>query len=179
VIDVRPNPTNARRLIECLQALARRFSIAERADISCCGITVAQAATLAALRDEHGLRLGTLGQRLGISASTLTRNLARLRERGLVATITDTSDRRASLVVLTNAGRRAAEEVARQEDAFARSIVERLGDADTESALTALTQLLGAVRSATEGCCPGAFDHLMASPPWPERRNDNDGHETP
>jgi hypothetical protein len=24
-----------------------------------------------------------------------------------------------------------------------------------------LADLLGAVREATEGCCPGAFDHLM------------------
>jgi DNA-binding MarR family transcriptional regulator len=170
----RPDPPTARRLIDCLQALARRFSIAERADISCCGITVAQAATLAALRHEKGLRLGTLSQRLGISASTLTRNLVRLRERGLVSTEADSSDRRASVVMLTDAGRIAAEEVALQEEAFARSIVEQLGESGSEAALRALERLLGAVCSATERCCPGAFDHLMNSPPWPERRGCSD-----
>jgi len=36
----------ARRLLENIRALVRRFSLAERADMSCCGMTVAQAATL-------------------------------------------------------------------------------------------------------------------------------------
>ena len=176
--DERPGHQSPRRLLECLQALARRFSIAERADISCCGITVAQAATLAALSDEEGLRLGTLSRRLGISPSTLTRNLVRLRERGLVETSTDSSDRRASLIELSEAGRLAAERVAQQEEDLARSIVERLGETETEAALTALERLLGAVRSATEQCCPGAFDHLMASPPWPKRSRCTDDHQT-
>jgi DNA-binding MarR family transcriptional regulator len=173
----RTDCSTAARLLECLQALAKRFSIAERADISCCGITVAQAATLGALRGKSGLRLGALSRLLGISASTLTRNLDRLRERGLISTITDPSDRRASLVVLTESGRRAADGVARQEAAFARSILEHLGEPRAEDSLVALERLLAAVRSATEGCCPGAFDHLMASPPWPERRLTANGHE--
>jgi len=40
----------ARRLLENIRALVRRFSLAERADMSCCGMTVAQAATLEAQR---------------------------------------------------------------------------------------------------------------------------------
>ena len=82
--DVNTNEdAQARRLREAIRALVRRFSLAERADMSCCGMTVAQAATLEALSD-GGLRLSDLGKRLGIAPSTLTRNLTRLEERGLI-----------------------------------------------------------------------------------------------
>ena len=84
----------ARRLRESIRTLVRRFSLAERADISCCCMTVAQAATLEALADGD-LRLGDLGKRLGITASTLTRNLARLEERGLMERVADPGDGRA------------------------------------------------------------------------------------
>ena len=154
----------ARRLLEGIRALVRRFSLAERADISCCGMTVAQAATLQAL-SEGDLRLSELGRRLGITASTLTRNLARLEERGLVERVDDPSDGRAQRVALSPAGKAAAEGVRRQEEAFAGSVVERLPTENITGTLTALNQLLAAIRAATESCCPGAYDHLMTEIP--------------
>ena len=66
-----------------ISALVRRFSLSERAEVTCCGMTVAQAATLGVLREEGPLRLGDLGARLGIRPSTLTRNVERL-EQGLI-----------------------------------------------------------------------------------------------
>jgi DNA-binding MarR family transcriptional regulator len=150
----------AQRLRQGIRALVRRFSLAERADFSCCGMTVAQAATLEALADGD-LRLGELGTRLGITASTLTRNLARLEERGLTERIADPGDGRAQRAALTAAGRQAAEEVRKSEEAFARSILERLPAGTAEHCLDVFNQLLAAVRSATESCCPGAYDHLM------------------
>jgi len=150
----------ARRLRESIRALVHRFSLAERADISCCGMTVAQAATLEALADGD-LRLGELGKRLGITASTLTRNLARLEERGLTERVADPGDGRAQRASLTSAGRDAAEMVQKNEEIFARSILERLPPGSAEQSLEVFDQLLAAVRSATESCCPGAYDHLM------------------
>ena len=64
---------DAKRLRMAIRALVRRFQLAERADVSCCGLTVAQAATLDALADGDELRLGDLGRRLGIAPSTLSR----------------------------------------------------------------------------------------------------------
>jgi len=40
-----PSDDLALRLTEAIHALVRRFSLAERADVACCGMTVAQAAT--------------------------------------------------------------------------------------------------------------------------------------
>jgi DNA-binding MarR family transcriptional regulator len=158
--------SDATRLMAAVQTLVRRFSLVERADIACCGMTVAQAATLEALAGSDGLRLGVLCRRLGITASTLTRNLRRLRDRGLVAVEADAGDRRASRVTLTESGRRAAADLARQEAGFAASIVDALGSSGTAEVLAAMERLLGAIRTASEGCCPGAFDHLMSSSEW-------------
>lgn len=152
---------DAQRLLQCVRALVRRFSISERADVSCCGMTVAQAATLEALRDEGGLRLGSLGRRLGIAPSTLTRNLARLEQASLVVRSPDPGDSRSFRVALTEAGRKAAGRLERQEEAFAEAVLDRLPPGRRRQAIDGLAHLLVAVREATESCCPGAFDHLM------------------
>ena len=174
---MRPNTgsdaSDALRLAECVRGLVRRFSISERADVACCGMTVAQAATLETLLREGPMRLGVLGARLGISPSTLTRNLARLEKRGLVARTADRRDSRALGAALTSAGRRAAARVARQEVAFARLVLERIDPERRRETLDLLADLLRAVRLATETCCPGAFDHLM--PEYPSTADDPRG----
>ena len=152
--------TQAQHLRDAIRALVRRFALAERADMSCCGMTVAQAATLEALNG-GGLRLSDLGKRLGIAPSTLTRNLARLEERELVVRETDPVDGRAQKVLLSPTGRAAADEVRRQEEAFAGSVLNHLPTESVTDTLSALDQLLTAIRAATENCCPGAYDHLM------------------
>ena len=150
------------RLMEAIRALVRRFSLAERADIACCGMTVAQAATLEALADGDGLRLGELGRRLGIAPSTLSRNLDRLEDRGFVIRAPDPDDRRALRASLTNAGRSAAVSVRGQEIEFTRTILEKLPGVSAETTVAGIENLLAAIRTATESCCPGAFDHLSS-----------------
>ena len=160
-----PRATDARRLRAAIRALIRRFSISERADVACCGMTVAQSATLETLATEGPMRLGDLGARLGIAPSTLTRNLVRLEERGLVKRAAERGDGRASRAALTPAGSRAAAEVLRQDEAFAEGILGRLPAGTRRAAIDALEGLLAAVRGATESWCPGAFDHLMSGIP--------------
>ena len=150
----------ARQLREAIRALVRRFSLAERSDVSCCGMTVAQAATLEALTG-GGLRLSQLGQRLGIAPSTLTRNLARLVDRGFVKRVADPKDGRAQCVELTDEGRRAAEGVCHQEEEFSRAVLDALPRGSVTQTLDAIKQLLDAIRTASEDCCPGAYSHLM------------------
>jgi DNA-binding MarR family transcriptional regulator len=153
--------SDGRRLLAGIRALVRRFAVSERADVQCCGMTVAQAATLEALEEDGPMRLGALRRRLGIAPSTLTRNVDRLEAAGLVARIGETQDGRAARVELTEAGRRAALRLWKQEEAFADSVVHALPAGRRQAALDGLTDLLGAVRQATEACCPGAFAHLM------------------
>src|SRR4029453_9068015 len=106
-LRVRPEPDAApARLRAAIRGLVRRFGISERADVSCCGVTVAQAAALEALSGQGPMRLKELGQRLGIAPSTRPRNIERLLEAGLVVRQSDARDARASRVRLTTAGRR-------------------------------------------------------------------------
>jgi len=137
--------------------------------VACCGMTVAQAATLETLASEGPMRFGELGTRLGIAPSTLTRNLLRLEERGLVRRAPERADGRAFRAALTRAGEHAAADVMRQDLAFASSVIAGLPAGSRAAALDMLEGLLAAVRAATESCCPGAFDHLMSGIP-------RDGH---
>jgi DNA-binding MarR family transcriptional regulator len=152
---------DADRLRAAIRALVRRFAVSERADVACCGVTVAQAAALEALGAGGPMRLGDLGRSLGIAPSTLSRNLARLEASGLVGREVDPEDGRSFRVTLTGPGRRAARGVAAQEEAFARQVLERIPPARRAVVVESLGDLLAAVRAATEECCPGAFDHLM------------------
>ena len=149
------------RLRAAIRALVRRFAVSERADVACCGVTVAQAAALEALGAGEPVRLADLGRRLGIAPSTLTRNLARLEASGLVEREEDPQDARSFRVALTAAGRRAARSVAAQEEGFARQVLDRIPAPRRAAVVESLGELLVAVRAATEDCCPGAFDHLM------------------
>ena len=151
----------ASRLLTVLRALVRRFSISERADVACCGMTVAQAATLEVLKLEGPMRLSRLGSRLGISPSTLTRNLQRLEDRGLVAKAPDPEDARASVARLTAHGHAAAASLEEQERQGAATILDRLPEGRRTVVVESLEQLFDAVRQSTESCCPGAFDHLL------------------
>lgn len=155
----------ARELLQGLRGLVRRFSVAERADVACCGVTVAQAATLETLLREGPLRLKSLGRRLGVTPSTLTRNVERLEAAGLVRRAADPEDARSSRISLTPRGRTAARELERQELAFACQILGRLPEERREAVSSAFHDLLVALREATETCCPGAYEHLMKGLP--------------
>lgn len=167
---VEPAP-DARRLLHHVRALVRRFAVSERADVFCCGMTIAQAATLETLRLEGPLRMGELGRRLGITPSTLTRNLQRLLDAGYVKREADGSDGRAAVVGLTASGRKQADKLERQEEGFADEILGRIDPEHREAVVARLGDLLIAVRSATKPCCPeGAFDHLMTGFPRGDSR---------
>ena len=163
-IELRVRPergSDAARLRAAIRGLVRRFGVSERADVSCCGVTVAQAAALEALSGHGPMRLSDLGRRLGIAPSTLTRNLERLVDGGLMTRLTDARDARSARVRLTAAGRRAALGVAGREEDFACQVLERIPEGRRAALVESLAELLAAVRGATEACCPGAFDHLM------------------
>lgn len=151
----------ASRLQGAIRALVGRFSVSERADVSCCGMTVAQAAALEALGAEGPQRMGALGRRLGISPSTVSRNLGLLEQRGLIERVPDPADGRASQVRLTRRGRSARAEVEEYKRRFARSVLDELPARRRTEILASLEELLKGIRNATESCCPGAFDHLV------------------
>ncbi len=155
----------AQRIQKSLRTLVRRIGLSERSDVECCcGMTVAQAAALEALRCCGPCRPSELSGRLGIAPSTLTRNLKRLEERGWVAKTVDPEDGRATRLQLTEPGRAAASEVAKQEADFALDVLRRVPEARRGDVAETLEVLLEAICEATRACCGDAFDHLMEEP---------------
>ncbi len=123
-------------------------------------MTVAQAAAVEALR-AGALRFGELGRRLGVAPSTLTRNVRRLEEVGLVERENDSQDGRASRLQLTVEGEGTAARLEEIEERFAAGVLSRLPVARRAQALDAFGELLEAVRAETDACCAGAYDHLL------------------
>jgi DNA-binding MarR family transcriptional regulator len=107
------------------------------------------------------MTLGELGRELGISPSTVTRNVDRLTERGLVRREPSPHDRRSSRVVLTPDGREAAAIVDHVEQEFAADILGRLRQVGSTDVVGTVERLVAAVQAATERCCSGAFEGLV------------------
>lgn len=153
--------TDVERLRRTLAVLVRRFGLGARAEIECCGTTIGQAAVLEILADGGPRRSGEIGALLGIDASTTTRNLDRLAAKGLVKRVPDPCDRRVRRIVLTQAGLEAAAVVEGAQQALAGQILDALPAASSGPVLDAVEALLDAIRTATDRCCPGVYDHLI------------------
>ena len=124
-------------------------------------MTVAQAAAVEALRGGP-LRFGELGRRLGVAPSTLTRNVRRLEEVGLVARESDSQDGRAAHVQLTTEGEGTAARLEEIERRFAAGVLSRLPVARRAQALDAIRRAAGKrFAHRPEACCAGAYDHLL------------------
>jgi DNA-binding MarR family transcriptional regulator len=92
-------------------------------------LTLSQMSALVSLEQHGPLRAGDLAARESVSAPTMTRILAVLEERELVAREVDPADRRASSVVLTESGAAVLGALRRERTAF---LVDRLGRLDAD-----------------------------------------------
>jgi len=144
-------------LLRALRALIRSQQISERADTSCCGMTVAGAAVIQVLYLDGALRLGALSRRLGIAPSTLTRNVARIEGRGLVERVPDPDDGRALRMRLTASGRRAARELETQNERFAELLLQGLPVRRRRRAVEGLMDLLEGIDRVAGAACPAQF----------------------
>jgi len=94
-----------------LVALCRAFIAFERDQVCCGTVTVQQCVTLQTLIDCPS-EVGPLAERVGNSASAMTRLVDGLEKRGWVERIRDTKDRRRVRVTLTDSGRKEAFQLA-------------------------------------------------------------------
>jgi DNA-binding MarR family transcriptional regulator len=148
---------DARLLLGGLRALLRTQQVSERANVACCGMTVAQAATLHVLYLEGPVRLGALSRRLGIAPSTLTRNLERIEARGWVERVDDPDDGRAFRLRLTRSGRAQARRLEEQNEASTRELLAGFPVARRQRVVGGLMDLLQAIDTQLGPCCPDQF----------------------
>jgi DNA-binding MarR family transcriptional regulator len=146
----RPEPQSKRRLRLCLRLYAatsvieremRRFLRARLAT------TLPRFDLMAALeRAPDGLTMGELSRRLMVSGGNVTSVVAGLERDGLVARRSPASDRRTSYVGLTERGRTAFAEMAREHE---RWIDQLLADVPNQD-IDALTELLAELKHEAE-----------------------------
>jgi DNA-binding MarR family transcriptional regulator len=92
------------------------------------GLTVAQLRLLWVLRDEDGLPVGALADRLGVNPSTITGHVDRLVKQDLVRREEDPSDRRIVRNYLTEAGTVTVGAVLQIAGTYIINILKRLSD---------------------------------------------------
>jgi DNA-binding MarR family transcriptional regulator len=120
-------PTSASDLF---WAVARRLRHASRETLAPWDITPSQLRALGTLMRHGAARPGAIARHLGIAARSATEVVDALEERGLVRRETDPDDRRATLVVVTDAGRELAVAVRKARSQEADRAFAGLDDAD-------------------------------------------------
>jgi DNA-binding MarR family transcriptional regulator len=93
---------------------------------SAAGFTASEASALVTLDQRGPLRLGELARIECIAPPTLTKIVAALAEKGLVARVTDPDDRRSAVVALTRTGRNALARIRSERTAFLAERISRL-----------------------------------------------------
>lgn len=88
-------------------------------------LTLAQWRALVVLGRGDGLRVGEIAQAVGMSLPSTSRLIQRLERRGLVTTERDQSDRRATLVRLTESGKEVREAVVKRRREMMEAALER------------------------------------------------------
>ncbi|HLB23742.1 MAG TPA: MarR family transcriptional regulator [Dehalococcoidia bacterium] len=105
------------------------------------GLTIPQMRLLWALRDEDGLPVGALAERLGVNPSTITGHVDRLVRQGLVRREEDPTDRRIVRNYLTEEGAVTVGAMRHFVGAYLINILKRLSDEKLERLEQALADL--------------------------------------
>jgi len=123
-------------------AVARRLRHASRETLAPWDVTPSQLRALGVLMRQGAARPGELAKDLGIAPRSATEVVDALQERGLVRRETDPDDRRATLVVVTDAGRELSAAVRKARAEEADRTFAGLGDADRAELERLLRQVL-------------------------------------
>jgi DNA-binding MarR family transcriptional regulator len=137
------SPTTA--LVETLQMLARRLVALTAAAVdqfSRDPITLPQYRTLVVVAGHPGATAGEVAAELGVSAPAVTRLVRTLTRRTLITRRTDEHDRRQVRLRLTPRGTDLVASVTRAREQQFRRAVQRFSDADRDTLLSSLEQLL-------------------------------------
>jgi len=131
-------------------AVARQLRHTSRETLAPWDVTPSQLRALGTLMRHGAARPGALAKHLGIAPRSATEVVDALEQRGLVRRETDPDDRRATLVVVTDAGRELAAAVRKARAAESDRAFAGLSDADRAELERLLRQLLAGWAPAAE-----------------------------
>jgi DNA-binding MarR family transcriptional regulator len=123
-------------------------SVCTQLDETPCGaaVPVSEAYALAVLADESGLSQTELGARLRLGKSTVSRLVDQLERRRWAQREVAGSDARQRTVVLTAAGRKAADEIGGRRATRMARLLDRIPERDRPAVMAALDALVEAAR---------------------------------
>jgi len=119
------------------------------------GLTMPQIRLLWVLRDDDGLPVGALAERLGVNPSTITGHVDRLVKQRLVRREEDLADRRIVRNYLTDDGNVTVGAMRHIAGAFMLNILKRLGEEQLSRLQAALTDLNTAATEARREAASG------------------------
>lgn len=94
-------------LREAIRNMERRLGLLDRAEASCCGVTLAQCHALAEIGRRRTVSLNALAALMGVDKSTMSRNISRMEQLELVERVPEPADRRSINITLSASGRKA------------------------------------------------------------------------
>lgn len=115
---------------EAFGAVARRLRSASMGSLARFDVTPSQMRAVRVLSHHGGVRSSELAQLLRITPRSVTEVVDALEAKGLASRAPDPSDRRATLVSLTDRGRELSEEVRRARGVESEKLFDRLSPTD-------------------------------------------------
>lgn len=111
------------------------------------GIVTSQFESLRFLREHPGARVADLASEFAAGVGAISKGVDRLEKQGWIVRQPNPSDRRSSLLALTDDGVRLVEAA---EETFSEQLAQLLGDTLASSSLSAVAQTLSQLRGALE-----------------------------
>ncbi|MFQ6041150.1 MAG: MarR family winged helix-turn-helix transcriptional regulator [Candidatus Poribacteria bacterium] len=136
---------------ELILEFVKLYNILDRDEKACYGVTVQQCYTLLAFERNGKMTMNELSAELGLSSSTMTRNVDILARRGYIERIRDDNDRRLVLVQLTESGRELTAKLRQCEGDFFAEALRTIPESEWGNVASSLQLLLTALKS--KDCC--------------------------
>ncbi len=131
---------------EVVKTCVRKLGLLQKADASCCGITVAQCHTLVEIGKCNCLSLNELSELLTLDKSTMSRTVDNLVNSGLVMRQSDTEDRRYMKITLTAKGSEMVEIINNSMEKYYERVLNAVPEDKHTLVIEALPYLLTAVK---------------------------------
>lgn len=141
-------------LSPALTQAARSMRTAITRNLGDSGLYAGQDGVILALAGEDGLPAGSLAQKLGVKAPTITRTIGRMEAQGFVERRADAEDARLTKVYLTDSGRSTVARINAAAEACDALATRGFSDKEIRTAVRLLkaidSNLLGAAASETD-----------------------------
>jgi DNA-binding MarR family transcriptional regulator len=147
--------TDPRELARLVAEFGKAYTRWIWSEVSRAGTTPARARLLAALQCEGPSKMNELGSVLGVTPRNVTKLVDSLEAEGLVSRKAHPTDRRATLVFLTDRGVMVGKESAIADDAAAAWLYEQLSPGDRQHMARLLRKLLDVLATTSSGANGG------------------------